>query len=142
MPVLDCRVPKEDWLHEVGERNGASLQPAGRPAEKPVEDAGPWQPAVQKIVAFQHLGDDWDGFGALAPSRDLLASAVGLAYGFSEKGVDPPDRVAPGVEGSVIFEWQDADGAYTEVEVVRPLYAEGMRVEPGQSVKHCTLPTE
>ena len=142
MPVLNCRVPKEDWVHEVSERNGVSLQPAKHPAETPVEDAGPWEPAVQKIVEFQYLGDDWDGFGAKAPSRDLLASAVGLAYLFSEKGVDPPHRVAPGVDGSVIFEWQDPDGTYTEVEVVRPLYAEGTRIEPGQPAKHWTLPTE
>jgi hypothetical protein len=101
MPVLDCPIPKEDWLHEVGERNGVSVPPAEQPANKAAADAGPWEPAVQKIVAFQHLGDDWDGLGAKAPSRELLESAVGLAYLFYERGVDPPHCVVPGLDGSV-----------------------------------------
>src|SRR5947209_3344478 len=123
MPVLDCRIPKADWAHEVGERNGVSGSAVGHPTHRPVADAGPLEPAVQKIVEFQHLGDDWDGFGARAPTRELLESAIGLAYTFYQNGVDPPHRVAPGVDGSVIFEWQDPDGTYADVEVVRPFYA-------------------
>ncbi len=142
MPVLDCPVAKEDWAHEVGEWNGLSMPSAERPAEKPLEDAGPWEPAVQEIVSYQHLDDNWDGYGAEAPSLELLASAIGLAYTFYQTGVPPPHRVAPGVNGSVIFEWQDVDGTYTEVENVRPLYAEVMMIEPGQPAKHWTLPTE
>ncbi len=142
MPMLQCPIPKEDWVREVGERNGVSAPAAGHRVEKPVADAGPWEPAVQKIVQFQHLGDDWDGFGAKAPSRELLESAIGLAYTFSQKGVGPPHRVVPGVDGSVIFEWQNPDGTYTEVENVRPFYAEVMRIEPGKPAQHWTLPTE
>jgi hypothetical protein len=140
--MLDCPILKEDWVHRVGGRNGIPAPSAEPPAEKPVPDAGPWEPAVQKIVGFQHLGDNWDGFGAKAPSRELLESAIGLAYTLYQKGVDPPQRVAPGVDGSVIFEWQDADGTYTEVENVRPFYAEVMMIEPGKPAKHWTLPTE
>ena len=50
MPVLDCRVQKEDWIHEVGERNGVAAPPAEHPAEVPAADAGPWEPIVRKIV--------------------------------------------------------------------------------------------
>jgi hypothetical protein len=142
MPVLHCPLAKEDWLHKVGERNGVSVPPTPYPAAKPVEDAGPWESAVQKIIEYQRLGDNWDGFGAKAPSQELLQSAIGLAYVFRENGVDPPHRLAPGVDGSVIFEWQDPDGTYTDVEIVRPLHAECMRIEPGQPAKHWTLPTE
>jgi len=81
------------------------MPPAMHRAEKRVADADPWEPAVQKIVGFQQLGDDWDGLGAKAPSRELLASAVGLAYLFYEKGVDPPLCVVPGLDGSVNLEW-------------------------------------
>jgi hypothetical protein len=110
MPVLDCPIAEKGWVNEVAERNGVSLLPAKSPAEKPVENAGPWEPTVRKIVAFQHLGDDWDGLGAKAPSCELLASAVGLAYLFFEQGVPPPSRVVPCLDGAVIFEWQDPDG--------------------------------
>jgi hypothetical protein len=142
MHVLDRRIPKEDWKRQVGARNGVSAPPAKQPAAKAAPDAGPWEPAVRKIVEFQHLGEDWDGNGAIPPSREVLESAIGLAYLFSQNGVDPPQRVAPGVDGSVILEWQDPDGTYTDVEIVRPLYAEVMVIEPGQPAKHWTLPTE
>jgi hypothetical protein len=142
MPVLDFPIPKAAWAHEVGERDGGPLKPAEQPAVDLRADAGPWWPAVQKIADFQHLGDDWDGFGAKVPSRELLETAIGLAYVFNQKGVDPAHRVVPGVDGTVIFEWQDPGGGYTEVEVVRPLYAEGMMIEPGKAPVHWTIPTE
>jgi hypothetical protein len=142
MTVLDCPIPQEDWLHEVSERNGVAPSPAKAPGWKPGADAGPWEPAVQKIVAFQHLGPDWDGLGAVAPSRELLASAVGLAYLLSAKGVAPPHCVVPGLDGSVNFEWQDPDGTIAEVEIDRPLHAEVMVMEPGKPTRFWTLPTD
>jgi hypothetical protein len=147
MPLLlDRHVLKEDWLRVAGERNGASKAPArlrGAEGEQaPGSDAGPWQPAVKKIVEFEHLGDDWDGQGARAPSFELLASAIGLAYTLYQQELDPPNVVIPGVDGTVTFEWHDLDGTYTEVEIVRPLYAEVMMIEPGKPAQHWTLPTE
>jgi hypothetical protein len=85
---------------------------------------------------------NWDGQGARAPSYDMLASAIGLAYTLYQQGVDPPNCVIPGVDGTVTFEWHDPDGTYTEVEIVRPLYAEVMMIEPGKPARHWTLPTE
>jgi hypothetical protein len=141
MPVLVHPIAKQDWLEEVQLRNGVSPASKGERAPE-IEDAGAWEPAVQKIIGFQHLGDDWDGFGAKAPSREMLESAVGLAYVFLEQGVPPPSRVVPGLDGEVIFEWQEPDGTYTDVEIVRPFFAEVMRVEPGKPAQQWTLPTE
>lgn len=144
--LLDRPIREVDWLKEASERNGTSAAPARlhgvNGEQKAVSDAGPWEPAVREIVAFQHLGDDWDGQGAQAPSEEVLKSALGLAYTLYQQEVDPPSRVVPGLEGSVIFEWQDTDGTYTEVEVVGWLVAEVMLIEPGQSAKHWTLPTQ
>jgi hypothetical protein len=142
MLVLDCPIGKQDWVHGLDQRNGAALADGKDSAEKPVEGAGPWEPTVQKIVEFQGLADNWDGFGAEAPSHELLESAIGLAYCLYEKGLEPPHRVAPGVCGSVILEWQDSDGTYAEVEIDRPLHAEVMVVEPGKPAKQWTLPSE
>ncbi len=141
MPVLVNPIPKEDWLQAVQGNNFSPAAP-GEPAKKRVEDAGPWEPAMHKIVAFQHLGDDWDGFGAAAPSRAVLESAIGLAYCFLKDGVDPPHRVVAGPGGEVVFEWQDPDGTYTEVEIDRPLHAEFMVVQPGKPPQQWTLPPE
>jgi hypothetical protein len=109
---LDRPLPKADWARQLGGRNGVSMPPAPHPAEESVANAGPWEPAVLEVVSYQHLGDNWDGYGAEAPSREVLESAIGLAYAYLQNGVEPPYRVSPGVAGSVIFEWQQPDGTY------------------------------
>src|SRR5260370_39140457 len=119
MPVLDCPIRKKDWVHEVSLRNGVARIPAEEPFVENVEDAGPWESLVRRIVEFRHLGNDWDGFGAEAPSHELLESAIGLAYCFSEKGVAPPDRIAPGVCGSGVFERQVTAQTYCALEIYR-----------------------
>jgi hypothetical protein len=142
--LLERHVRKEGWLKEAGEANGAAAPARLHPANgerKAAADAGPWEPAVQKMVAFQNLGDDWDGPGAQPPSYELLCSAIGLAYTLCQQGIDPPNRVVPTPEGSVVFEWQDPDGTYTEVEVVGWLSAEVMLIEPGTPAQHWMLPT-
>jgi len=141
MPVLERPIPEQDWIRECGARNGVSVPLVQAPAAQPGEDAGPWQPAVQKIVQFQFLGDNWDSFGAVALSRALLESAIGLAYLFYGRGVDPPHCVVPGLDGSVNLEWQDPDGTIAEVEIDRPFHAEVMVIEPGQPPRFWTLPT-
>src|SRR2546422_246528 len=45
---------------------------------------------------------------------------------FTGRGWIPPHAVVPGLDGSVIFEWQDPDGTFREVQIVRPLCAEVM----------------
>ena len=144
--LLDCPVPEQAWLTKAAQRNGT---PTATPrlngiaeGQREVADAGPWERAVQKIVDFQHLGDDWDGQGARVPSAEMLASAIGLAYVLSDRGMGPPHAVVPGLEGEVILEWHEPDGTICEVEIVRPFYAEVMLIEPGKPARHWLLPTE
>src|SRR5262245_56981826 len=108
--VLDRPILKEDWQREAGEGNGLAQAPArlhGASDEQKTAgpDAGPWEPTIKKIVEFQHLGDDWDGRGALVPSYEVVVSAIGLAYVLYQQEVEPPARVVPGIEGSIILEW-------------------------------------
>ncbi len=139
MTVLNCPIPKDAWAQGFGERNGRVA--AARGATTTVDDSDPWQGRVQTVVEMQQLADDWDGFGAKAPSRELLESAVGLADLLHQRGIEPPQVVVPGVDGSVSFEWQDACGFYAEIEIVRPYFAEVMVLEPGKEPQHWTLPT-
>src|SRR5437667_11617005 len=135
MLLLDQPVSKQDW-RPVAARNGALPTGAARSPREPLEDAGPWAPAIQKIIGFQNLEDDWDGFGAEAPSQEVLASAIGLAYCFHEKRIDPPHCVVAGVGGEIVFVWQHPDGTYAEIEIDGLLHAEGMCVEPGKPARH------
>jgi hypothetical protein len=139
---LDYPVPEIDW-QVAGKRNGISAPPVpNHQGNETIQSAGAWEPTIQKIVAFQHLGENWDGLAAAPPDHGVLASAIGLAYIFHEREVEPPHRVVPGLEGSVIFEWQFPDGLYCEVEIVRPFAADVMMIEPGKPAKHWPLPTE
>jgi hypothetical protein len=141
MLALDCPIPEEVWAREATGRNGDSSLRAGPFPKEDVADAGPWEPVVREIISYQDLSDNWDGYGAEVPTRAVLESAIGLAYTYYQNGVDPPGRVAPGVAGSVIFEWQDPDGTYATVEVDAPLHAEVMVIESGKPAQQWTLPT-
>jgi hypothetical protein len=136
--IADRSVLKDLWAQEVSLHHGI----AGNRDRRTAEEAGAWEPAVKKLVSFQDLGDDWDGLGAVAPSAELLDSAIGLAYLLSEQDVNPPHSVIAGINGTVTFEWHEPDGSYTEIEIGRPFFAEVMLIQPGQPAKHWTLPTE
>ncbi|MBI2805465.1 MAG: hypothetical protein HYX68_10855 [Planctomycetes bacterium] len=132
MPTLDCPIPKDAWRVEHVARNGT-------PGNPHMDAWGAW---VAKLLRMQELGDNWDGLGAPAPSRALIQSAIGLAHLLCEKGVEPPQIVAAGTDGSIDFGWQDDSGNYAAVEVIRPYFAEVMVIEPGKPARHWTLPTE
>jgi hypothetical protein len=136
-------VASQDWRSRPLERNGpprSSL--ATVPAPRPECPAAPdrWEAIIDAIVAMQHLGDNWDGLGAAAPSRELLESAVGLASLLRDAGADAPTAAIQGTDGSVNFLWHAPDGTYCEVEIDRPLHADVMLLEPGKEPRHWQLP--
>jgi len=135
-------IAEEAWSRKANQQDSLSALATPQNGILNSADTSPWELAVQTVIQFQQLGDNWDGQGAPGPSPELLASAIGLASLLNEQGVAPPSRVVPGPEGSVIFEWQEPEGMYTEIEIDRPLHAEVMWIEPGQPAKHWTLPTE
>jgi len=136
-----------EWLRESlaltnGKQNGQVSSLRRNETENSSLPSEPWGATIQRIESFFQLGDDWDGLGAKAPEHELLKSAVGLAYLFSERGVPAPVAVVPGLDGSVNFEWQEPDGTIAEVEIDRPFHAEVMLIEPGKSPSFWRLPTE
>jgi hypothetical protein len=142
MPALiDCPIPQQDWLKETRSINGTALR-SRTSRETEDSSAVDWEEVIDEIVALQSLGDDWDGLGAIAPTPELLASAIGLATLLQKDGMDAPARAVAGTDGTVLLEWQAVDGSYCEVEVDRPFHADVMLVLPGQPAKHWELPTE
>ena len=126
-------IPAQDWRHITGRRSVSS-------EEFGSNGTGLWDKVMRELEAMRELEDDWDGLGARGPTAEIIDSAIGLAHLLHGRSMDAPTRVVPGPEGTVILEWQDPDGSYSEVEVVRPFYAEVMAIEPGKPARHWVLP--
>jgi hypothetical protein len=100
-----------------------------------------WSNRIDELLAIRLLPDDWDGQGSTAPATDLVDSALMLARSLRQGGIEAPNRIVPGVNGSVIFEWQVGE-EYCEIEVTRPYHAEGLRLVPGQPPEHWLIQAE
>jgi hypothetical protein len=139
-------------------RKGSSSFLASEPIERNVstralqmdalaDEASPeietaWVATLEKLESFRQLGDDWDGQGACAPTDDIVDSAIALLNAYRErKELLPPSAIAPSPDGSVLIVWQEPDGTYCEIEVVRLFYAEVMLKCPGQATLHWTIPS-
>lgn len=131
------QIREGDWQPSPVSKNGIGESSCVVPSNDP------WERTIESVVALRKMGNDWDGQSASAISPDLLGSAVALANLLRDrKNLPAPSRVVPGPEGTVIFEWQDPDGAYCEIEVTRPFFAEVMLIEPGKPARHWTLPAD
>ena len=98
-----------------------------------------WDKRMEELEGLRHTQDDWDGQGATAPSSGHLDSAITLAQFLLRHGVDAPSCVVPGVNGTVIFEWQGENGSYLEIEITAPNRVEGYSIIPGKPTEYWTL---
>lgn len=78
-----------------------------------------WAKCMSCLSRFRLLRDDWDGDHAVAPSQATIDFTIGQVQKLELCQVDPPDRVSPGVNGTIVFEWQDVRGI-TVLEFVQP----------------------
>jgi hypothetical protein len=125
------------WSHVLDSRSART----GTGLEDPHYDGAlTWDAAINQIVAMQHLGENWDGLGAVPPPSELLTCAAGLAIVLKEDGVPSPDRVVASTAGTVILEWQFGEEGYGEVEIDRLFHADVMYIEAGKPAKHWELP--
>ncbi len=121
------------WQHFVP---GNGTSPGNGAASMPV--SAEWDRALDELQAIGRLENDWDGFGAPAPTSDLMESAVRLASLLRDQGVEAPSRIVPGLTGTILLEWQDGS-TYCEIEIDRPYRAELLILVPGQAPTHRVL---
>lgn len=124
---------------------GAGLSLLGEPGNSEValsvsevSSAADWDVVIDQIVEICQLENGWDGEGAPAPSKPLLASTMKLAKLL--RGIDcpAPRRAVPSFDGTMILEWQDL-GFLAELEVVSPGQAEGTIHREGHSTQRMLL---
>ena len=94
-----------------------------------------WDKRIEELEAFRTYKHDWDGQGAEAPSSELMDSAVNLAHQLIQTGIDAPSCVVPGVNGTVVFEWQGENGSYLEIEITAPDRADGCMIVQGKQTE-------
>jgi hypothetical protein len=135
--VCPRNVTERDWRGQA--QLGTGRNGAGNDRGLVTES---WKRILDRLSSFRSLENDWDGQGACPPSSELLESASALAALLRERGLAAPAAVAPGPAGTILFVWQEKDGAYCEVDIERPFWAEVMLVEPGAKACHWTLPDD
>jgi hypothetical protein len=115
------------------------FEDVSRPTITPeAERVSRWDRIIRKMHAMFLLGDDWDGMGAKAPSRDIVFAALELACGLREVYDYPaPTRVAPTPAGTIGLEWQEPS-IYTEAEIVASGRSEWMQIKDEEQPVHWT----
>jgi hypothetical protein len=98
-----------------------------------------WEARLGDLERYRNYTDDWDGQGAAGIGSDLIDSAVALAAALRRHGVVAPASALPGVQGTVGFEWDLADGGSATLEVLDPNTAELFLHLPGEPAKLLTF---
>jgi len=70
---------------------------------------------VEKISELTELDDNWDSYGALAPTKNSCIGSVQLAYELLKERTPIPD-VFPVPNGNIQFEWSNF-GLDIEIEI-------------------------
>ncbi len=93
-----------------------------------------WDGVFEKLLAIRTYQDDWDGMDALAPSLEIVDSAIKLADLLNRNEWPAPARVSATPSGTVILEWQEPE--YLEFEICEPYKLAWMRVDLGGHTTH------
>ena len=120
----------------------ATLHPdllAWLPRQPMDSDRGDWEARLQDLERYRTYADDWDGQGSPGIGGDLIDSAGALATVLRQNGVVAPTSVLPGVQGTVGFEWDLANGGIATLEVLDPNSADLFLHQPGEPLKHTTI---
>jgi hypothetical protein len=101
-----------------------------------------WNRVSERILEISNLKDDWDGAGAIGVPDEIVNTAWMLFTYLRHAGGGPPDRIVPGPDGSILFEWQYGN-VYLEADIERPWVVEWMRKvgrTPGVHSELCFTP--
>ena len=99
----------------------SDVRPAAVGANAPVSPAASieraWKERRVELMEIRRYEDDWDGYGAAAPSPRTVDLAIEFIRVLRARDhADPPVRVALSPNGAIIIEWQ-RNGAYREAKL-------------------------
>jgi hypothetical protein len=93
-----------------------------------------WTDAIDRLLVLLSVPADWDGEGAVAPSKEIIKSAIDLFKSERFRGnvVGPPDRISPMHDGRIVLEW-NVQGFYANVRVDGIGKAQSLVVKPDKT---------
>lgn len=62
-------------------------------------------PMIDTVKSFEHLKEDWNGYGAQPLSKEVVNQAINFLIKLSTGSLTERPRIAPGEDGSVCFTW-------------------------------------
>ena len=71
--------------------------------------------------------------------KEVVDSEIHLAILLRDKKIREPNGIVPGVNGTVIFDWQGTDRSYLEIEITEPFHAECLFIVPNKPTKQWTI---
>jgi hypothetical protein len=93
-----------------------------------------WDDVLRALQDLMRLRDDWDGEGAVAPSRSVVRSAIFIAIRLRNLESPIPTTAVATRAGTILFSWQDGSD-YQEVEVT-PDAIEWMSIDRNGVAEH------
>ena len=112
------------------EVSGSELDNITSPTGFALRTIDEWPRQLSRIAKLKLLKDNWDGEGAIAPSRELLQSLAHLLRIHQENGYPAPSRIVPTVDGIIAIEWQ-MPPRFASLEIARPYEGEWLIEQPG-----------
>ena len=96
----------------------------------PVASVAPWKlEAIDKVVSFGRLSQNWDAEGSGAPGMLVRQTAIELLLRIPVESIAPP-RVVPMWGGGLHFEWSVGDREI-EISIDSDCKIEALQVEGG-----------
>lgn len=100
----------------------------------PVGGMEPWRSeAIKKVIEFDALAQNWDGYGSQAPNLAVKQTAIDLLLKVPGD-YDPSPRIVPISGGGLHFEWAVGDREL-EISIEPSSSVEALKVEHGMPVE-------
>lgn len=97
-----------------------------------VSSAEPWRrEAIQKVIEFGGLPEDWDGRGSAAPGMGARQTAIEFLFRVPSVGAP---RIVPVSGGGFHFEWS-VGNRELEISIEPDCSIEALRVEHGMPIE-------
>ena len=146
IPVYGSKIEKIEYVASVIRKDSANLLDTSLLSLDTVARlcmTNPMTAVKNRISEIDNLSDNWDGYGAIAPSQKVIKNSFKFIDTLRKAGVDSidPEDIYPMTYGSVVIEISNANGLvsieigyksigfFTDFEENENIYSEGVETD-------------